>query len=124
MLAQDIRNIISAFEQATKDYEWAYQQVNVKDKETQDILHSLELDPIDKNARNRLATRLQRVRKERRQYKDTVEANQPIYEFLTGDKGKNMMNLLREVLGKTRKVEEYHRVRTYRPRVQATIPNK
>lgn len=118
MLAKDIKDILDAFEQAKKDYLYSYEQAGLKDKETQDILHALELDPITKNERNRLATRLQRVRRERRQFKDCAEANYPIYEFMISDKGKSMVNLLKEVLGKTRKVEEYHRTRTYRKRVK------
>ncbi len=114
MLAQDIRTILASFEQAEKDYKWAYDQVGLLDKETQDILHSLELDPINKNERNRLATRLQKVRKQRRVHKDTVQSNEPIVTFLQGEKGRNMLNLLREVLGKTRKVEDLQEIRTYR----------
>ena len=37
--------------------------------------------------------------------------------FLNSDKGKNMMNLMREALGKTRKVEEKMQTRIYRYRV-------
>lgn len=77
----------------------------------------MSLTQSQKNERNRLATRLQRVRRERRQFKDCAEANYPIYEFMISDKGKSMVNLLKEVLGKTRKVEEYHRTRSYRVRV-------
>jgi len=117
MLAQDIKDILTAFAQAERDYTYSYEQAGLRDKETQDILHSLELDVLDKNQRNKLATRLQRVRRERRQHKDMAEANYPIVEFLRSDKGRNMINLLKEVLGKTRKVEEYHKTRTYRKRI-------
>lgn len=48
MLAKDIKDILDAFEQAKKDYLYSYEQAGLKDKETQDILHALELDPITK----------------------------------------------------------------------------
>lgn len=38
-------------------------------------------------------------------------------QFLDSEKGKNLMNLVREVLGKTRRVEERMETRVYVPRV-------
>lgn len=118
MIAEDLRTIIYTLDQIQKDYEWAYAQVGLCDKETQDILHSMELDKIDKNQRNKMATRLQRIRRIRRENKDLVEINEPIVDFLQSNRGQQMQNLLKEVLGKTRKVEEYHATRTYKPRVR------
>ena len=42
---------------------------------------------------------------------------EPLVQFLESDKGKNLLNLMREALGKTRKVEERLETRTYVPRV-------
>lgn len=114
MTSDTIQQTLSAFDQAQKDHKWAHDQVGLLDKETQDILHGLEFDPITKNDRNRLATRLQRVRRERRKYKDIVQCNDPLVTFLQSDKGKNMVNLLKEALGKTRKVEDIQEIRTYK----------
>jgi len=118
MTVKELRDILMAFEQAEKDYLWSYDQVNQCDKETNDILHSLELDPIDKNQRNRLATRLAHIRKQRREHKNIVEINEPIVEFLQGEKGRQMCNLLKDTLGKTRKVEQYHQNRSYVKRIK------
>ena len=41
----------------------------------------------------------------------------PLVEFLESDRGKNLYNLVREALGKTRKVEERMETRVYIPRV-------
>lgn len=49
--------------------------------------------------------------------KDTAEILEPLVQFLDSDKGKNMMNLLREALGRTRKAEERMGNRVYHPRV-------
>ena len=45
--------------------------------------------------------------------RDTVEILEPLVQFLERDKGKNLLNLVREALGKTRKVEERMETRTY-----------
>lgn len=112
---------ISAFcsmmEQAQKDYAWNYEQVNHLDRLTQDYLHQLELRDLKYKERARIATQIAKCRQQRRACKDTVEILDPLIQFLESDKGKTLMNLTREVLGKTRKVEEKMQNRIYVPRV-------
>ena len=112
---------ISAFckimDDAQKDYAWNYAQVGILDGLTQDYLHKLELDNLDYSERAKVATKLSKCRQARRHCKDTVEILDPLIQFLDSDKGKNMMNLVREVLGKTRKTEERMATRVYFPRV-------
>jgi hypothetical protein len=91
--------------------------VNQLDKETQDVLHSLELDKLTRNDKGKLATRLRKIRQERRRNKDIVESTLPLIQFLEGEKGKQSYNLLREILGKTRKIEQYHNTRVYYKRI-------
>lgn len=114
-------NCISDFckmvEGARTDYEWNREEVNRLDKLTQDYLHQLELDGLDYSERARVATQLSKCRKLRRISKDTVEVLEPLIEFLNSDKGRGMLNLMRETLGKTRKVEERMKTRTYRYKV-------
>lgn len=38
-------------------------------------------------------------------------------EFLDSEKGKHLLNLLKETLGKTRRVEQYMETRSYRRKV-------
>lgn len=104
-------------EDAQKDYAWNYEEVNRMDRLTQDYLHSLELDGLDYKERAKVATALARCRQQRRNCKDTVEVLEPLVQFLESDKGKTLYNLVREALGKTRKVEERMKTRTYVPRV-------
>ena len=87
------------------------------DKLTQDYLHKLELGNLDYKERARVATQLAQCRRSRRECKDTVEVLEPLVQFLESDKGKNLYNLVRETLGKTRKVEERMETRVYIPRV-------
>lgn len=102
---------------AKSDYEWNKEEVNRLDKLTQDYLHMLELHKLSYQERAKIATKLAKCRQDRRASKDTVEILEPLLQFLESDRGANMMNLIREVLGKTRKVEERMETRTYRYKV-------
>lgn len=112
---------ISAFlklmDDVQRDYTYNSEQVNLIDKLTQDYLHSLELDGLDYKGRAKVATQLARARQERRAHKDMVVVLEPVVQFLDSDKGRTLLNLMREVLGKTRKAESYLETRAYIPRV-------
>lgn len=112
---------ISAFcklmENAKTDYSWCHDEVNRLDKLTQDYLHKLELGELDYRGRAKVATAMAQCRRQRRECKDTVEILEPLIQFLDSERGKNLMNLMREVLGKTRKVEKSMENRTYFPRI-------
>ena len=112
-----ISEFIAMMESASKDYAWNYNEVNRMDKLTQDYLHKLELGNLDYKERAKVATQLAQCRRSRRECKDTVEVLEPLVQFLESDKGKNLYNLVRETLGKTRKVEERMETRVYIPRV-------
>lgn len=112
-----ISDFCKMVENARSDYEWNYDEVNRLDKLTQDYLHQLELDGLDYYERAKVATQLAQCRQLRHISKDTVEVLEPLITFLDGDKGRGMMNLMRETLGKTRKVEERMKTRTYRYKV-------
>ena len=116
-LSATISEFIEMMESASKDYAWNYNEVNRMDKLTQDYLHKLELGNLDYKERAKVATQLAQCRRSRRECKDTVEVLEPLVQFLESDKGKNLYNLVRETLGKTRKVEERMETRVYIPRV-------
>ena len=100
----NISGFCAMAENAKRDYEWNREEVN-------------RLDRLDYKERAKVATKLSQCRQLRRNSKDTVEILEPFIMFLDSDKGKNMMNLVREALGKTRKVEERMTGRTYRFKV-------
>lgn len=110
----DFLNLIT---EAQRDYQWNYDEVNRLDHLTQDYLHELELDGLDYRGRAKVATQLRDCRQLRRASKDTVEVLEPLMEFINSDRGKNLLNLLRETLGKTRRVEQYMETRSYRRKV-------
>jgi len=115
--SEAISSFCRLMDDAQKDYAWNYTEVGRMDKLTQDYLHKLELDNLDYRERAKVATALAKCRRQRRESKDTVEILEPLVEFLSSDKGKNLLNLMREVLGKTRKVEKSMETRTYIPRI-------
>jgi hypothetical protein len=82
---------------AKRDFAWNFEEVNRLDRLTQDYLHKLELDELDYKERAKIATQL--------------------IQFLDSEKGRSLLNLMREVLGKTRKVEERMETRTYHYRI-------
>lgn len=115
--SETISGFCRMLEEAQKDYSWNFDEVGRMDRLTQDYLHKLELDGLDYKERAKVATQIMRCRQARRECKDTVEILEPLVQFLDSDKGKNLFNLVRETLGKTRKVEERMETRTYIPRV-------
>ena len=118
---QKFSEVIGGFcgmiEQTKRDYRWCCDGLRRMDSLTQDYLHKLELDELDYRERAKVATQLAACRKERREYKDTMATLEPLVQFLESDKGYNLQNLLKEALGKTRKVEERMQNRMYFPRV-------
>lgn len=115
--SESISDFCKFLESAQKDYTWNFDMVHKMDLLTNDYLHELELDDLDYKGRAKLATKLEKCRKDRRNHKDTVQALEPLIEYLNTEKGKQFLNLLKEVLGKTRKVEERMENRVYVRRV-------
>lgn len=111
-----ISNFCTMVDQAKSDYDWNAAEVNRLDRLTQDYLHRLELENLDYRERAKVATQLTKCRQLRRASKDTVEILEPFIDFIESEKGKQTMNLMREALGKTRKVESKMENRTYRYR--------
>ena len=115
--SETIDNFCEFLTEAKRTYTWNSEMVVKMDQLTQDYLHSLELDGLLYEERAKVATKLAACRQERRAHKDTTRVLEPLVEWLDTDKGKQLFNLLREILGKTRKVEERMETRAYCPRV-------
>lgn len=115
--SQTISDFLMIMDNAKKDYEWNNSEVKRIDALTQDYLHDLELLSLGYKERAKIATQLAKCRKERREHKDMVLCLEPLVTFLDSDKGRQTMNLMREALGKTRKIESYMQTRKYYHRV-------
>ena len=105
-------------DQCYRYYRLAYEADNVEHKRLQDLVHEIEFAP-DKAERNRVATRLQHSRKERRRNKDTVKLNELVVKFFDEKGHRDTLNKMRQLLGRQRKEEEYlFGERVYKPRVK------
>lgn len=111
-----IGELIELLENAKKDYYWNTDEVNRLNGLQQDYLHKLELDGLNYAERAKVATKLMKCRQDRRDSKDMVRVLDPLVKYLESDKGKNMLNLMKEVLGKTRRIEKEMEHRVYVPR--------
>ena len=115
--SQTISDFLAMMDNAKSDYEWNNAEMKRMDALTQDYLHSLELDGLGYKDRAKMATKLAECRRERREHKDMVQCLEPLVNFLDSEKGKQTINLMREALGKTRKIEAYMETRRYFRRV-------
>lgn len=100
-------------------YQAARDAVSLEDRRLQDLLHELEFAQ-DKAERNRVATKFQRSRRERRKQKDEVQRLELIVNFFNEQNNKNTVKKMRQLLGRQRKEEEFLKgKRVYKPRVKA-----
>lgn len=113
-LSSVIEVFINAVEEAQRDYDWNYEEVNRLNLLQQDLLHMLELSDLKYSGRGKVATQLRNCRIDRRASKDTVEMLEPFLEQINSDKGIQMMRFLKELLGQTRNLEKNMGVRVYR----------
>ena len=108
-----ISDFLLLIDEARTEYNIAYEKVGLADKARTDLLHEIELcEKYDE--RNKAATKLRYILKDRRYYKDILEESVLLVDYY--DEYKKAINMLKEVLGKMRKVEAYHSDRTYKPR--------
>ena len=107
---------------AKNDYTFYTQEVDRLEKLQQDYLHKLELEDLKYEGRAKVATQLARCRQQRREAKDMKTALEPLVFWLDTDKGKQLTNMLNEVLGQTRKVENKLKDRIYYHRVLQENP--
>ena len=98
-------------------YHIALEEEKTQNDLTQDLLHHLELDDIDRNERAKVATQLSRNRKDRRVAKDKREELEALYNFINDKANKQFFDKLKSVLGDTRRTERKHQHRAYIPRV-------
>ena len=113
-LSSVIEGFINTVEEAQRDYDWNYEEVNRLNLLQQDLLHMLELSDLKYSGRGKVATQLRNCRIDRRASKDTVEMLEPFLEQINSDRGIQMMRFLKELLGQTRNLEKNMGVRVYR----------
>jgi hypothetical protein len=126
--SKKLSDFLSFYDEAINSYKYYYDKVNECDKLKCDLLHKIELGQFaDRNEEKRIQTQLKYCLKDRRYYKDRVEELEPFAMlFLSKEKDKEhitkactmAINQMRSnCLGSIRRAEEYHRERTYKPRI-------
>lgn len=125
--SKKLADFLSFYDEAIISYKYYYDKVNECDKLKCDLLHKIELGQYeDRNEEKRIQTQLKYCLKDRRYYKDRVEELEPFVNlFLSKEKEKEQItrncaaaiNQLRQSLGNVRRAEDYHRARTYKPRI-------
>ena len=126
-VSKRLESFISFYDEVISAYNYAYEMVNQCDKLKCDLLHKIELGLYeDANEEKRIQTQLKYCLKDRRYYKDRVEELEPFANlFLSREKEREnitrtcsqAINHIKNTLGSVRKAEDYHRERTYKPRI-------
>lgn len=122
-----LEDFLSFYDEAIKVYNFCYEKVNECEKLECDLKHKLELgNYTDANEEKRILTQLKYCLRDRRYYKDRVEELGPfVLLFIGKDKEKEQyiraaastLNQMKQSLGAVRKMEDYHKTRTYKPRI-------
>ena len=116
--SETLSDFLSYIDQIRSEYKAAEDAMKTEDKRLQDLLHELEFAK-DKAERNRVATKLQRSRRERRRQKDEMMRLELIVQFFDEQTPKSTVNKMRQLLGRQRKQEEFlSGERHYNKRVQ------
>lgn len=117
--SEALSEFLDFLDECERQYQTARDAVGLEDRRLQDLLHELEFAQ-DKAERNRVATKFQRSRRERRRQKDEVQRLELIVNFFNEQNHKNTVKKMRQLLGRQRKEEEFlGGKRTYKPRVKA-----
>ena len=109
-----VSDFLNFLRDAAQQYRMAVTTQQESENETQDILHSLELENHTYNEVARLGKRLSEVRKNRRSAKDIIAATSPIVDW--ADTNAASIKAIERLLGDVRKGERYAENRIFTPR--------
>ena len=101
-----INEFLNFLEYAKVEYEAAYADVGKEDSKVQTFLHDTEF-AANKAERNKIATKLQQSRKERRKAKDRVQLFENVHSFYTDKQNQNLLKALRRLQSEQNTVEKY-----------------
>lgn len=104
--AESLEEFLNVVDHCYQEYQMAQEAVNREDRRLQDLLHELEFAK-EKGERNRVATKFQSSRRERRKHKDIVKRNELVVKFFEEKPHRDTLNKLRQLMGRQRKEEEY-----------------
>ncbi len=111
--ADEIANCVGYIRE---EFEVNLNRVKELDRQTQDILHSLEIENLSYHEKAKLAMKLEEIRKERRIHKDVVEQFQSMSNFFNGQNTIKTLKLFAEELRRMQRLNESRPKRTYKKR--------
>lgn len=117
-ISEVLQDFLNYIDICRNEHASAEDGVKKEDRRLQDLLHELEFAET-REARNKVATKFQQSRRERRRQKDELMRRQLIVDFFNEPQNKIVLNQLRQLLGRQRTQEEFlNGKREYKPRVK------
>lgn len=119
--SEHLSSFLNFSRELLKNYYKHVDELDIFEKETQDILHQIELGSY--KSRNKFATRLATVRRKRRVVKDYVEINKELVSFLESNEFIKVHRKLENLLGTCRNEERrIENKRNYNAKVIKDLP--
>lgn len=112
--SQELENFLNFLRDCEALNHIAYDNLAKCEKEQQNLLHELELDGLNYKERAKVATKISKMRHERRGSKDSIELTRDILNFY--NENKPVIKKLERILGDIRKYESFMKTRTYKKR--------
>ena len=119
--SKDLERFLDFLKSAESQLDQAMAGQQEAEAETQDILHSLELEKLSYHEMAALSRKLAEVRQTRRQHKDIVAQLTPVVEWTKENDG--TVRSLQRLLGDVRKTEKSTQNRIYTPRTNVLKEN-
>ena len=116
MTSEPISAFLTYLRECEQQYRMAEADERESNLETQDILHSIELENHNYHALAHLSRKLKDVRQKRRESKDTMSTMIPVLEW--ADSNRAVIKSLERLLGDVRKAEKNLENRIYTPRTK------
>lgn len=118
--AERLSSFMSFVRETKSNLDAAKETVIECDKETQDLLHQLELGPY--KDRQKFTTQLAHTRRNRRLAKDYILVHEDFVDLFSTPEGVKVLRSLEQILGQMRKSEQQIKTqRSYRPRVRTDL---
>lgn len=111
-----IESFLDYLRETEQELHIAEQTEQAANDATQDILHRLELCELEDVDAERLAYKLQEVRRQRREAKDRIDQTAPVAAWL--EERRTVVKELERLLGEVRKQERRANDRIYTPKTK------
>lgn len=117
-----IGQLNNAYSSVINEYENCYKEVGLKDQETTDIEHVIEMAKLNAPARLNIFRELKDCRVSRRELRDQVEALEPLYKFMK--RHEKIFHKLPKLQSKIADKINHHQQRKYTARVRTDLIEK